>query len=109
MGTEEALTLSGRCSVTLSIMLSVSQAEASGLWFLGLFKIDSTSLGGILEQTLKLEPGRWGGEANMSDSLVGTSTEVLRGLARMYTGIAGVVGSCRAVGRCTGRVLCRGG
>lgn len=98
--TEKGLTFSGRCSVTLSSMLSASQAETSGLWFLGLLEIDSTSSGSNLEQTLELEPGGQGGEANMSDSLVGISTEVC-GLTWMSAGTAGVVGRGRAAGRCT--------
>lgn len=105
---EEGLTLSGRCPVTLSMMFSVSQAETSGLWFLRLFETDSASASCNLEQTLKLELGRCGGEADMSDSLVGTSTKGC-GLGWMYAGTDGGVKSGRGAGRCTGRVLCRGG
>ncbi len=96
--TEQGLTLSGRCSVTLCIMLSVSQAEISGLWLLELLGIDSTSSGNILEQTLILEPRKCGGEANVLDSLVGVAAEV-RGFAWMPGGTAGAAGICRAVGR----------
>lgn len=98
MVTETGFTLSGRCSVTLSIMLSVSQVETSGFWFFALFQTDSTSSGSNLEQTLKLGPGRWGGEATMSASLVVTSTEGC-GLAGTYAGTAGVVGSDGGAGR----------
>lgn len=66
MVTEAGLSRSGRCSVTLSIMLPVSPETP----------IDSISSGKYLEQTLKVEPGRWRGEAETSDSLVETSRGV---------------------------------
>ena len=71
-------------------MLSVSQELTPGLWFLERFERDSTSSGSSLEPVLKLEPVRRGGEARMSDSLVGTSIEV-SGLLWMNAGTAGVV------------------
>lgn len=72
--TDSGLILSGRCSVTFSIMLSVSQDVSFSLWYLRLSESDSTSSGSGLEARLK--PDRLGGDVNVSDSSVETSSEV---------------------------------
>lgn len=99
--TNKGLPLSERCSVTISIMLSVKQVPSSLCWSLKLAEIDCTSSGTNLDQPFKMGPGGWGGEVHMQDSLVGMSREV-RALTWRS---AGDEGCGRAAGKCKHCVL----